>query len=81
MGEAMQDYEKLGVFYLGKPCSGRRRDRRRLGLGTRARSHDHAVCVGMTGCCDKTGLCVGLIEGRDRRHPGVVIDPRATSRT
>lgn len=73
----MQDYEKLGVFYLG----------RRYDLDQRAvlpdlllyRSKDlltHAVCVGMTGS-GKTGLCVGLLEeAAIDRIPSIVIDPK-----
>ncbi len=58
----MQDFEKLGAFYLGRPYD----------LATRKRgdgwllydSRDlvtHAVCVGMTGS-GKTGLCLALLE-------------------
>ena len=56
------DYEKLGVFYLGKEFD----------PGTNALKEDpvlydakdlttHAVCVGMTGS-GKTGLCLSLLQ-------------------
>jgi len=73
----MQDYEKMGSFYLGKKYD--------LGLGkvldakTLYDSKDlttHAVCVGMTGS-GKTGLCLSLIEeaGMDG-IPVIAIDPK-----
>ncbi len=73
----MQDFEKLGSFYLGK-----RRD-----LATDSTTEDlilydsrdlvtHAVCVGMTGS-GKTGLCVTLIEeAAIDGIPSIVIDPK-----
>ncbi|HET9446218.1 MAG TPA: hypothetical protein VFO35_08175 [Steroidobacteraceae bacterium] len=73
----MQDYEKLGVFYLG----------REYDAAARAPSEDlllydsrdlttHAVCVGMTGS-GKTGLCLSLLEeaGIDG-IPAICIDPK-----
>lgn len=73
----MQDFEKLGVFYLGKPYD---QSKRTLGEGWLLYdSKDlvtHAVCVGMTGS-GKTGLCVGLIEeAAIDRVPAIVIDPK-----
>lgn len=71
------DYEKLGVFYLGK----------RYDLAAAERCDDlllydsrdlvtHAVCVGMTGS-GKTGLCIGLIEeAAIDGIPSIVIDPK-----
>lgn len=71
------DFEKLGVFYLGK----------RFDTEARARRDDvvlydskdlvtHAVCVGMTGS-GKTGLCVGLLEeAAIDGVPAIVIDPK-----
>jgi hypothetical protein len=73
----MQDYEKLGVFYLG----------RRYDLDQRAAQPDlllydskdlltHAVCVGMTGS-GKTGLCIGLLEeAAIDGIPAIVVDPK-----
>ena len=73
----MQDYEKLGVFYLG----------REYDAAAKAPSEDlllydsrdlttHAVCVGMTGS-GKTGLCLALLEeaGIDG-IPAICIDPK-----
>ncbi len=74
---SMPDFEKLGVFYLGKSYD----------LGTRKRgdglvlydSRDlvtHAVCVGMTGS-GKTGLCLSLIEeAAIDGVPAILIDPK-----
>lgn len=71
------DYEKLGVFYLGK----------RFDLASGARTDDvllydskdlttHAVCVGMTGS-GKTGLCVNLLEeAAIDQIPVIAIDPK-----
>jgi hypothetical protein len=73
----MRDYEKLGVFYLG----------REYDAASKAPSEDlllydsrdlttHAVCVGMTGS-GKTGLCLALLEeaGIDG-IPAICIDPK-----
>ncbi|MEM9410431.1 MAG: DUF87 domain-containing protein [Planctomycetota bacterium] len=73
----MQDFEKLGAFYLG----------REYDLANQISLDDlilydskdlttHAVVVGMTGS-GKTGLCLGLLEeaGMDR-IPAIVIDPK-----
>ncbi|MBY0262193.1 MAG: hypothetical protein K2Q20_07595, partial [Phycisphaerales bacterium] len=71
------DYEKLGVFYLGKEFN----------PSTRSRTDDlvlydskdlvtHAVCVGMTGS-GKTGLCLGLLEeAAIDGIPALIIDPK-----
>ncbi|MEP6993183.1 MAG: ATP-binding protein, partial [Acidobacteriota bacterium] len=73
----MQDFEKLGSFYLG----------RRYDLAGRKRTEDlllydsrdlvtHAVCVGMTGS-GKTGLCLSLIEeAAIDGVPAILIDPK-----
>ncbi|MCI0416965.1 ATP-binding protein [bacterium] len=73
----MQDYEKLGVFYLGREYdleTGKRTDNPVL-----YDSRDlvtHAVCVGMTGS-GKTGLCICLLEEAAIDHiPSIVIDPK-----
>jgi hypothetical protein len=73
----MSDFEKLGLFYLG-----RRYD---LAAGTTLDepvlydSRDlvtHAVCLGMTGS-GKTGLCIGLIEeAAIDGVPVLAIDPK-----
>ena len=74
----MQDFEKLGVFYLG----------REYDLATRAAAKPelllydskdlttHAVCVGMTGS-GKTGLCLALLEeAAIDGVPAIAIDPK-----
>jgi hypothetical protein len=73
----MQDYEKLGVFYLGKEYD----------LETKKAKDDlllydskdlvtHAVVLGMTGS-GKTGLCISLIEeAAIDGVPSIHIDPK-----
>ena len=73
----MQDYEKLGVFYLG----------RLYDVASKAQKEDlllydskdlvtHAVCIGMTGS-GKTGLCMCLLEEAALDGiPAIVIDPK-----
>ena len=77
MPPAAADFEKLGVFYLGRGYD----------LAAKARTDElvlydardlvtHAVCVGMTGS-GKTGLCVGLLEeAAIDGVPAIVIDPK-----
>jgi hypothetical protein len=68
---ANPDYEKLGVFYLGK-----RKDDGAPLLYDSADLVTHAVCVGMTGS-GKTGLCIGLLEeAAIDGIPAIVIDPK-----
>jgi len=71
------DYEKLGVFYLGR--TGRPGDApasRQLLLYDSRDLTTHAVCVGMTGS-GKTGLCIGLLEEAVIDGiPALVIDPK-----
>ena len=73
----MQDYEKLGVFYLGREYdlqSGARKDA--LVLYPSSDLVTHAVCVGMTGS-GKTGLCICLLEeAAIDGIPAIVIDPK-----
>ncbi|MEO8051536.1 MAG: ATP-binding protein [Acidobacteriota bacterium] len=67
----LPDYEKLGVFYLGK-----RKDDGGLLLYDSSDLVTHAVCVGMTGS-GKTGLCIGLLEEAALDGiPALVIDPK-----
>lgn len=73
----MNDFEKLGAFYLGRPFD----------LATRVRSPEpllydardlttHGVCVGMTGS-GKTGLCLALLEeAAIDGIPAIAIDPK-----
>ncbi len=65
------DFEKLGVFYLGRPYDpATRKPRPGLVLYDSKDLVTHAVCVGMTGS-GKTGLCLALLEeAAHRRHPG-----------
>ena len=70
----MQDFEKLGVFYLGKQYdmeAGTIRDD--LLLYDSKDLTTHAVCVGMTGS-GKTGLCIDLLEEAaiDHLHDGLL---------
>jgi len=65
------DFEKLGVFYLGK-----RKDNNDLLLYDSKDLVTHAVCVGMTGS-GKTGLCIGLLEEAAIDNiPALIIDPK-----
>jgi hypothetical protein len=73
----VEDFEKLGVFYLGKEY-----DLESGSLGTNLVLYDskdlntHAVCVGMTGS-GKTGLCISLLEeALIDGIPAIVIDPK-----
>src|SRR5262245_8026047 len=73
----MQDFEKLGVFYLGRTydlAGGKPKDD--LVLYDSKDLVTHAVCVGMTGS-GKTGLCLTLLEeAAIDSIPAVVIDPK-----
>src|SRR4051795_8826789 len=73
----MTDYEKLGVFYLGKAY-----DVASKAPGDELILYDskdlctHAVCVGMTGS-GKTGLCLALLEeAAIDGIPAICIDPK-----
>jgi hypothetical protein len=73
----MQDYEKLGVFYLGREYDAATREpSENLLLYDSRDLTTHAVCVGMTGS-GKTGLCLALLEeaGIDG-IPAICIDPK-----
>ena len=73
----MQDFEKLGAFYLGKDYD----------LDSKSRTENlllydskdlctHAVVVGMTGS-GKTGLCVSMLEeAAIDKIPSIIIDPK-----
>jgi hypothetical protein len=73
----MEDFEKLGVFYLGKNYdlkAGKLLDE--LLLYDAKDLVTHAVCVGMTGS-GKTGLCLALIEEAALDGiPAILIDPK-----
>src|SRR5688500_9680052 len=73
----MQDFEKLGAFYLGRPYDLKtKKPKDGLLLYDSKDLVTHAVCVGMTGS-GKTGLCVALIEeAAIDGVPAIVIDPK-----
>ncbi len=73
----LPDYEKLGVFYLGKDYDLATRTRRATPVLYDSQDlTTHAVCVGMTGS-GKTGLCIGLLEeAAIDGIPALVIDPK-----
>src|SRR5262245_43170637 len=73
----MEDYEKLGAFYLGKPYDlATAAIKPGLLLYDSADLVTHAVCVGMTGS-GKTGLCIALLEeAAIDSIPAIVIDPK-----
>lgn len=74
---AMQDFEKLGAFYLGKLCDvDTATTRDELLLYDAKDLTTHAVCVGMTGS-GKTGLCLSLLEeAAIDGIPAIAIDPK-----
>ncbi len=73
----MQDFEKLGLFYLGREYD--LENRRRTEGMVLYDSRDlvtHAVCLGMTGS-GKTGLCLSLLEeAAIDGVPAIAIDPK-----
>ena len=73
----MEDFEKLGAFYLGKVqdlAAGKRTDD--LVLYDSKDLTTHAVIIGMTGS-GKTGLGIGMIEEAAMdRIPVIAIDPK-----
>ena len=73
----MEDYEKLGAFYLGKVYDMKaQKTKDDLLLYDSKDLTTHAVCVGMTGS-GKTGLCIGLIEeAAIDGVPAILIDPK-----
>ncbi len=73
----MQDFEKLGVFYLGRPYDLKNKKPKEGWLLYDSKDLvTHAVCVGMTGS-GKTGLCISLLEeAAIDGVPSIVIDPK-----
>jgi hypothetical protein len=73
----MQDFERLGAFYLGRcydMASGTRRED--LVLYDSKDLVTHGVCVGMTGS-GKTGLCLAILEeAAIDAVPVIAIDPK-----
>ena len=73
----MEDFEKLGLFYLGKLYDANKNTSKdELYLYDSKDLTTHAVCVGMTGS-GKTGLCISLIEeAAIDGVPSICIDPK-----
>jgi hypothetical protein len=71
------DYEKLGLFYLGRPYDlAAKAPKAGLTLYDSRDLVTHAVCVGMTGS-GKTGLCLALLEeAAIDGIPALIIDPK-----
>lgn len=72
-----EDFEKLGVFYLGRPYDMATRQAKPGWLLYDSKDLvTHAVCVGMTGS-GKTGLCLALLEeAAIDGIPAILIDPK-----
>ncbi len=72
-----QDFEQLGLFYLGKGYDpSKRKLQDDLLLYESKDLTTHAVCVGMTGS-GKTGLCLALLEeAAIDGIPVIAIDPK-----
>ena len=73
----MAEYEKLGLFYLGRIVDLAKKSANADYLLYDSRDLvTHAVCVGMTGS-GKTGLCIDLLEeAAIDGVPSLVIDPK-----
>src|SRR5215204_7039328 len=73
----MQDFERLGVFYLGRQFDlSANRATDELLLYDSKDLTTHAVCLGMTGS-GKTGLCLSLLEeAAIDGIPALIIDPK-----
>lgn len=73
----MNSYDKLGVFYLGRPYDQATiSPREGLILYDSKDLVTHGVCVGMTGS-GKTGLCIALLEeAAIDGIPAIIIDPK-----
>jgi len=73
----MEDFEKLGQFYLGRKynlSAGRLEED--LVMYDSKDLVTHGVCVGMTGS-GKTGLCIAVLEEAAIDNiPAIVIDPK-----
>jgi hypothetical protein len=73
---SMEDFEKLGAFYLGREYDLATKELGGLLLYDSKDLVTHGVCVGMTGS-GKTGLCVGLLEeAAIDSIPSLLIDPK-----
>ncbi|MFO0706848.1 MAG: ATP-binding protein [Nitrospira sp.] len=76
-GSAADEFEKLGVFYLGRPYDMAAKQAKPGWLLYDSKDLvTHAVCVGMTGS-GKTGLCLALLEEAAIDNiPAIIIDPK-----
>ncbi|MBA5868210.1 MAG: ATP-binding protein [Nitrospira sp. CR1.3] len=76
-GSTAEDFEKLGVFYLGRPYDLAAKQSKPGWLLYDSKDLvTHAVCVGMTGS-GKTGLCLSLLEEAAIDNiPAIIIDPK-----
>ena len=72
-----EEFEKLGVFYLGRPYDLVAKQSKPGWLLYDSKDLvTHAVCVGMTGS-GKTGLCLALLEEAAIDNiPAIIIDPK-----
>jgi hypothetical protein len=72
-----EGFEKLGVFYLGRPYDLAAKQAKPSWLLYDSKDLvTHAVCVGMTGS-GKTGLCLALLEEAAIDNiPAIIIDPK-----
>src|SRR5512136_2236010 len=75
--QKMQNFEKLGVFYLGRLYDVANKSQLEdLLLYDSKDLVTHAVCIGMTGS-GKTGLCMSLIEeAAIDGIPTIAVDPK-----
>jgi hypothetical protein len=75
--QTSEDFEKLGVFYLGRPYELATKQAKPGWLLYDSKDLvTHAVCVGMTGS-GKTGLCLALLEEAAIDNiPAIIIDPK-----
>lgn len=73
----MEEFEKLGAFYLGRPYDLKEKKAKDgILLYDSKDLLTHAVCVGMTGS-GKTGLCIALLEEAAIDNiPAIIIDPK-----
>ena len=73
----MKDFEKLGLFYLGRQYDLENKQHMEDKLLYESKDlTTHAMCVGMTGS-GKTGLCLGILEeAAIDGIPAIVVDPK-----
>ncbi|MFA5077965.1 MAG: DUF87 domain-containing protein [Dehalococcoidia bacterium] len=73
----MEDFEKLGAFYIGREYDlANKKSGDQLILYDSKDLVTHGVCVGMTGS-GKTGLCISILEEAALDGiPAIIIDPK-----